>query len=233
MKKISRRARAAAAAPVVVEIAIEPEVRPLVGTVAEPAIGIEAGVAGSDPIEIAGDSATEAAASSVAKPKAKPKPKTKPAAREEPAPEPVDLAAVRAELSELTARINYERSVRCFPGEDFPLDSAMGRLIRADIDRICAASPMAAAGLDEFTARLVELRDVCRRLLAEVQFGDAPGRREPAGRIAARAAQPRPPREYYPCLDGPVPPEHTLAGAADSEGAGKPGGILAAMLSTS
>lgn len=147
-------------------------------------------------------------------------------AEAEPAvPAVVDLPTLGAELAELAQLIQYERTIRCLPGEDFPLDTATGRLIRADIDQVLAAGDT-FAGPQEVVDHLVQLRDVCRRLLSEVRFGDAPGRREPAGRTAARAARPRPPREYYPCLDGSTPPEPGLLGTP-----GPPVGMLAAVLS--
>jgi hypothetical protein len=123
-----------------------------------------------------------------------------PAAAAEPAE---SLDQVRAELADLAARIERERKVRCLPGQDFPLDTATGRLLKADIERLHAVDPAVVAGGDTL-AYFVDLRNVCRRLLAEVCFGDSPSRRQSPGRTIAKVGRQMMPREHFTCLDGPT-----------------------------
>ncbi|HEV2638879.1 MAG TPA: hypothetical protein VGX23_27285 [Actinocrinis sp.] len=118
------------------------------------------------------------------------------------------LSEIRAELADLTVRIDRERQVRCLPGQDFALDSATGRLIRTDIERLRRIDP-ATVPQSQTMAYFGELRDVCRRLLAEVCFGDSPARRQSTARNASQVGRQMLPREHFACLDGP-------AGAAES-----------------
>lgn len=126
------------------------------------------------------------------------------AKRQSSPPEPVEaLADVRAELADLTTRIDRERQVRCLPGQDFPLDTAAGRQIKADIERLRSADP-ASVTVADAVVYFVELRDVCRRLLAEVCFGDSPGRRQATARATSKVGRQMMPREHFTCLDGPA-----------------------------
>jgi hypothetical protein len=132
------------------------------------------------------------------------KPRTR--AARQPPPEPVEsLAGVRAELADLTTRIEHERQVRCLPGQDFPLDTATGRLIKADIERLRGIDPGSVTGAGTLPY-FVELRNVCRRLLAEVCFGDSLSRRQTPGRAASNVGRQMMAREHFTCLDGPTAP---------------------------
>ena len=120
------------------------------------------------------------------------------------AAEPAEsMEQVRAELADLTTRIQRERTVRCLPGHDFALDTATGRLIRADIERLRSIDPAAVAAADTL-AYFVDLRNVCRRLLAEVCFGDSPNRRQSPARNSSKVGRQMMPREHFACLDGPA-----------------------------